>query len=252
MSGPARCSANLPGDGRRASTRWRRVTSQRRCRGALRRMSRPRGNPRGAGGGKGCVAHAGRCDAASRCRRRRGPAGVRAERYPDNERLRLARASLRLDRGDTEPAARELAEVIDTLDAKRLQKGPLVRDLDGIEGGIDSERSSFARVEAMALGLRAQASMSLNDPGGAVTALQKALTLIGRDEPDMLAMLAQAAAAAGDTALAADAQSRFERHGRSSGSIACSEAEGGYRRQAAGDRPVACRLQPKAVLSDQG
>lgn len=131
-------------------------------------------------------------------------------RYPDNERLRMARALRRLDRGEADAAASELAEVVDALEAKRLQRGPLVRDLDGIEGGINSERRSFAVAEAKALALRAQALMSLSAPRDAVTALQKALILIGRDESDMLALLAQAATAAGDAALAADAQARLE------------------------------------------
>jgi TPR repeat protein len=133
------------------------------------------------------------------------------QRHPDNELLRLMRANVRMKRGDAGAAAKELADVVEVLDGKRRDPGPLVRDFDGIEVGADTGRIEIGRMEATALSLKAQALLMLRVPRDAVVALEQALELIGGDEPVLLAQLVHAASDAGETALADAAKSRLER-----------------------------------------
>lgn len=129
--------------------------------------------------------------------------------YPENERLRLAQATLELERGRTEAAIGELTSLIATLDAKRQQIDPLVVDLDGMEGGIGSQRESFAEAQVSALTLRAGALMRRQRAHDATLDVQAALRLRNGEDLGLLRLLKQAAIDAGDAALVADTESRL-------------------------------------------
>lgn len=128
---------------------------------------------------------------------------------PQCDLLRLARAGVWIARGTLEPAARELGDLIPSLEERRTAAGPLVRTVNDTENGVATARPELAGVEVSALALQAQARMGLRQPRAAVEALQLALDVSGQEHPELLTRLAEAADAAGDAALATAARDRL-------------------------------------------
>lgn len=138
------------------------------------------------------------------------------ERHPGSEHLRILSAERDLFSGRAETAAREFADIIEGLEGKLRQTGPLVRDVYGDEGGISTCRPEIQSALIVASTLRARALFALGLPAVAADSLKKALTVsdeAGEKRPDLLRLLLEAAFAAGNAQLAEETKARLHKLG---------------------------------------
>ena len=129
------------------------------------------------------------------------------ERHPDSEVLLLRQAQFQRAEEDRACLA-ALDALIGLVDQKLGTPGPLVRNLEGLMGGVATERKRFAEFQGQVLWVRAEARLHFDDPSGSVADLRRIIGMEGGNQPEVWGALRQASLRAGDASLAKEAEAR--------------------------------------------